>query len=222
MEKKILRARVAWLGRRPYLPVFEAMRAFTERRTEGTLDRFWFLEHEPVYTTGLREAGHLIRASSPIPIVRTDRGGLITYHGPGQLIFYPLLDLRRLGIGVRRLVEALEGAVVDLLSQYAIPASSRREAPGVYVEGGKIASVGLRIKGGCSYHGLALNVSVDLEPFQRIVPCGLEGVKVVRLVDLGVEAEPVELAPPLLAAFLDRLNLTVALEPDEAQDLLGK
>ena len=187
------------------------MRRFTEARTEETPDEFWWLEHEPVFTTGLRRSRHLLLQETSIPVIETDRGGLITYHGPGQLIFYPLLDLRRLSIGVRQLVSALEGAVIDLLSQYAIRASSRREAPGVYVEGRKIASIGLRISRGCSYHGLALNVDMDLEPFKKIIPCGLEGIEVTQLADLGVKTTPMEIAPALLAAFCDRLNLKIEL-----------
>lgn len=208
----ILQGHLRHLGRRPYLPVWQAMRRFTEHRTSETPDEFWFLEHEPVYTTGLRQAHHLFREQpSEIPVIETDRGGLITYHGPGQLIFYPLLDLRRLKIGVRELVSALEGCVVDLLRQYAIRAEARRDAPGVYVEGKKIASVGLKIKNGCSYHGLALNVHMDLTPFKAIIPCGLERMEMTQLFDLGVETSPHEVAPALLAAFCDRLDLRIEL-----------
>ncbi len=207
-----LRAQLRILGRRPYRPVWEAMRRFTETRGPETPDQFWFLEHEPVFTTGVRPARHLLKGTGSIPLVETDRGGLITYHGPGQLIFYPLLDLRRLGIGVRKLVSALEGAVVDLLRQYRIRAETRREAPGVYVEGRKIASIGLKVREGCSYHGLALNVAMDLEPFGMIIPCGLPEVEMTQLRDLGVTTRPYEVAPPLLAAFLERLQLKIVPE----------
>jgi lipoyl(octanoyl) transferase len=161
---------VRQLGRVDYAPTWRAMQAFTAARDADTPDELWFLEHAPVFTQGLNGRPEHVLAPGDIPVVRIDRGGQVTYHGPGQLVMYALVDLRRLRIGVRELVVALENAVIALAAQHGIRAAGRREAPGVYVEGRKLASIGLRVRRGCSYHGLALNVDMDLEPFGRLNP----------------------------------------------------
>lgn len=163
------------------------MEEFTARRTPATPDELWLVEHHPVFTLGLTGRREHLHDPGAIPVVHSDRGGQTTYHGPGQAVLYTLLDLRRLGLGVRPLVTALEAAVVDLLAGYGIAACPRPDAPGVYVDGAKIAALGLRVRRGCSYHGIALNVTTDLAPFSRIDPCGHRGLAVTRLADLGVE-----------------------------------
>lgn len=184
------------------------MRRFTAARQGDTLDELWLLEHLPVYTTGARRRVDFQRPPNAIPVIETDRGGLITYHGPGQLVAYALLDLKRLKIGVRGLVTALEQATCKLLRQYGLLAQARPEAPGVYVDGAKIAFLGLRVRQGLSYHGLSLNVDLDLSPFAAIVPCGIAGLKVTRLLDLGVGAKVHEVAVPWLACFMEQLNFS--------------
>ena len=157
--------------------------------TPATPDEIWLLEHPPVFTLGMAaDPAHLL-APGDIPVVQVDRGGQVTYHGPGQLVAYPLLDVRRLGITVRALVMQLEQAVIDLVAAHGINAAGRRDAPGVYVDGRKLASLGLRIRRGTSYHGVALNVDMDLAPFARINPCGLAGMQVTQLADLGIDVE---------------------------------
>jgi lipoyl(octanoyl) transferase len=178
------------------------MREFTETRGEDTTDELWLVEHPGVYTLGLNgDPGHIVRPV-PTPVIQTDRGGQVTYHGPGQLVAYALFDLRRLNIGVRTLVSGLENAAIGTLGQYGIRAVARRDAPGVYVEGKKIASLGLRIRRGCSYHGLSLNVDMDLSPFSAINPCGFQGLRVTQLADLGVRIKPLEAAVPLVAEIV--------------------
>ncbi len=163
------------------------MRAFTEGRDAATLDELWWVEHPPVFTQGLAGKAEHLLAPGDIPVVQVDRGGQVTYHGPGQLVVYCLLDVRRLGLGVRALVTALEQAVIELLAAHAIAAQTRPAAPGVYVADAKVASLGLRLRQGRSYHGLSLNLDMDLEPFTRINPCGYPGLRVTQLRDLGVE-----------------------------------
>jgi lipoyl(octanoyl) transferase len=194
------------LGRQDYETTWQAMRDFTEARGEDTPDQLWLLEHPPVYTLGLNgDLRHLIRATD-LPVVKTDRGGQITYHGPGQLIAYVLVDLRRKNLGVRSLVTALENAVIGLLKQYGIAAQSRKEAPGVYVDGRKIASVGLRVRKGCSYHGISFNVDMDLAPFAAIHPCGHAGLEVTSLAELGVEARIHDVMAPLSIEIMQNLG----------------
>ena len=177
------------LGFRPLPDVWEEMQVFTAERTADTRDEVWFVEHPPVYTLGMRaDRSHLL-APGDIPVVQIDRGGQVTYHGPGQLVAYVLLDLKRLGWTARTLVQALESAVIDTVATYGIPAQARRDAPGVYVTSGKragakLGAVGLRVKRHCSYHGLAVNVAMDLAPFAGINPCGYEGLEVTQLRDL--------------------------------------
>lgn len=173
------------LGYADYETVWRDMREFVARRDETTPDELWLLQHPPVYTRGLNCSMNPLRPSA-VPVVQTDRGGQITYHGPGQLIAYPLIDVRRRGLGVKRLVTLLEQSVIDLLGAYGIDGKRRDKAPGVYVDGRKIAALGIRIRRGCSYHGLSLNVDMDLAPFTDIDPCGFEGLEVTQLKDLGV------------------------------------
>ena len=185
------------LGRVPYDHAYQAMRRLTATRSASTPDELWLLEHPAVYTVG--QAGrleHLLRETA-IPVARVDRGGQITFHGPGQLVAYVLLDLRRRGLTIRRLVATLEQAVIDLLAGYRIAGERRPGAPGVYVAGAKIAALGLRVRNGCSYHGLALNVAMDLAPFRDIDPCGYAGLQVTQLADLGVEAPASDVADVL-------------------------
>lgn len=193
--------RLRELGRVDYLDTLDAMRAYTDSRDAGSPDEIWLLEHDPVLTLGQRGNREHVLAGSAVPIVQSDRGGQVTYHGPGQLVMYLLIDIRRRGIGVRALVDGIENAVIALLADYGIEANARREAPGVYVGGRKIAALGLRVRRGCSYHGLSLNVDMDLEPFSRINPCGYEGLEVTQLVDLGVD-EPVSLVSSRLVNHL--------------------
>ncbi len=173
------------LGRRPLPAVWEEMKRFTAGRGRDTRDEVWFVEHPAIFTLGLNgNAAHILDAGA-IPVLKVDRGGQVTYHGPGQLVAYTLLDLARLKLGVRSLVEALERAVVDTAAEYGVEAKGRRDAPGVYVDGCKLAALGLKISRQCSYHGIALNVDMDLEPFSRINPCGFEALPVTDLSTLG-------------------------------------
>jgi lipoyl(octanoyl) transferase len=180
---------VRWLGRVEYEPTLREMQRFTDERNAATPDELWLLEHPPVFTLGMAaDPGHVL-AAGDIPLVQTDRGGQVTYHGPGQLVAYPLLDIRRLGLQVRTLVMRLEQAVIDLVATHGIVAEGRRDAPGVYVQEQKLASLGLRVRRGASYHGLALNVDMDLAPFSRINPCGMAGLAVTSLASLGVRTD---------------------------------
>ena len=173
------------LGRQPYQPVLDAMRAFTDRRDESAGDEFWLLQHEPVFTLGQAGKPEHVLAAGNIPVLQVERGGQVTYHGPGQIVGYPLINLRRLGLGVRELVDRIEQAIIDTLDHWNIVAVRRPGAPGVYVADAKIGALGLRIRRGCSFHGLALNVAMDLEPFRRINPCGYQGLLVTQMLDLG-------------------------------------
>ena len=194
------------LGHQPYEPVWRAMQEFTNTRDESTPDEIWFCEHESVFTLGLNTRPEHLLAPGDIPVIQIDRGGQVTYHGPGQLMIYPLIDLRRAGLGVRDLVTALEQCVVDLASDYGIEAASRCDAPGVYIDGVKLASVGLRIRRGCSFHGMALNVDVDLEPFSRINPCGFEGLELTDLARLGADSSLDTVRDKLLPHLLRHLK----------------
>jgi lipoyl(octanoyl) transferase len=169
-----------------YLSTWQAMKRFTAARAGNTPDEIWLLQHSPVYTQGVAGKPEHLLHNNGILVIRTDRGGQITYHGPGQIIAYLLLDMRRLKLSVRGLVRTMEGAVIDLLKDYGIDAEGHDDAPGVYVDGAKIASLGLKIRNGCCYHGLALNVSMDLTPFAAINPCGYSGLRVMQLRDLGI------------------------------------
>jgi len=173
------------LGLVPYEPTWRSMQRFTDERSSASPDEIWFLEHPPVYTLGLNASREHVKFAGEIPVVQIDRGGQVTYHGPGQLVVYALLDLKRAGLGIREFVTALERSVIDLAAEWGIGAECRRNAPGVYVAGRKLASVGVRVRRGGSFHGLALNVALDLEPFRRINPCGYRGLEMTQLSELG-------------------------------------
>jgi lipoyl(octanoyl) transferase len=173
------------LGRQPYEPVWRAMQAFTDARGADTPDELWIVEHDPVFTLGQAGRWEHVLVPGEIPVVPVDRGGQVTYHGPGQIVAYPMLDLRRLGLGVRELVHRIEQAIIDTLDTWNIVAVRREGAPGVYVGDAKVAALGLRVRRGCTFHGLAFNVNMDLEPFHRINPCGYQGLAVTQVLDLG-------------------------------------
>ena len=194
-------------GLQDYVPLWHEMQEFTDTRDENTPDEIWFVEHPPVFTMGLNASEEHLLAPGDIPVVQIDRGGQVTFHGPGQLMIYPLLDLKRSNIGIRNLVTALEQSVVDLVAEYEVAAVARADAPGVYVAGDKLASVGLRIRRGSSFHGMALNVDVDLEPFSRINPCGYAELQMTDLKRLGVNLELEESSQKLLPHFLAHLDL---------------
>ena len=197
---------VRHLGRVPYLSTWQAMQRFTDERTSDTSDEIWLLEHDPVFTLGMNADPAHVLAAGDIPVVKVDRGGQVTYHGPGQLVVYPLIDLRRAALGVRDIVTALEQAVILCVARYGISATTRPKAPGVYVNGAKIASVGIRVRRGASYHGLALNISMDLEPFQRINPCGYEGLTMTQLSALGGSTDLSCVAADLLTDLTSMLS----------------
>ncbi|SDH26616.1 lipoyl(octanoyl) transferase [Pseudomonas benzenivorans] len=190
---------VRHLGLVDYLPTLEAMRRLTAERDELTADEIWLLQHPRVFTQGQAGKPEHLLAPGDIPVIQVERGGQVTYHGPGQLVAYLMLDLRRLGLGVRELVTAMEQSLVDVLAAYAVEAAPKADAPGVYVNGDKIASLGLRVRRGCSFHGLALNVDMDMSPFWRINPCGYAGLKMVQLKDLLA-------APPSFDEVAQRLE----------------
>jgi len=206
---------VSWLGLRDYDQTWRAMRRFTDERGPNTGDALWLVQHPPVFTLG--QAGRPEHVLNPgaIPVLQSDRGGQVTYHGPGQIIAYLLLDLRRAGVGVKRLVHLLEQAVIDVLADHGIAAAAHPDAPGVYVATAKIASIGLRVRHGCSYHGIALNVDLDLEPFQRINPCGYAGLQVTRLADLAPGVVLEQVAEQLAAAIAGNLGLWTGGAGDE-------
>ncbi len=212
------------LGRRDYEPVWRAMQAFTEARREAAVhgavpdgsrgeirDELWLVEHPPVYTLGLNGKREHLLAPGEIPVIPVDRGGQVTYHGPGQVVAYLLLDLNRRGLGVRELVEHIEQAVIALLAGYGIAARARRDAPGVYVGEAKIAALGLRVRRGYSYHGLSLNVAMDLAPFHRINPCGHAGMAVTQLADAGGPADPARVTADLVPHLSARLGYNAVL-----------
>ncbi len=190
------------------------MQRFTDARNDTTPDELWVVEHDPVFTLGQAGKREHVLAPGDIPVVQVDRGGQVTYHGPGQIVVYPLLELRRLGIGVRDYVCRIEQAVIDTLGEWNIGAERRDGAPGVYVADAKIAALGIRVRRGCTFHGLAFNVSMDLEPFRRINPCGYEGLQVTSVLDLGGPSG-IEAAKPVLLDHLARqLGLELAPTPE--------
>jgi lipoyl(octanoyl) transferase len=199
------------LGRQPYAPVWHAMQRFTDARTDATRDELWVVEHDPVFTLGQAGKDEHVLAPGDIPVLHVDRGGQVTYHGPGQLVIYPLLQLRRLGIGVRDYVCRIEQAIIDTLDEWNIGAERLDGAPGVYVGGAKVAALGIRVRRGCTFHGLAFNVSMDLEPFRRINPCGYQGLQVTSVVDLGGPSGMAAVTPVLLGHLARQFGL--ALEP---------
>ena len=206
---------VRQLGHQDYASVYRAMQEFTNARDAASVDELWQVEHAPVFTQGMAGKAEHLLAPGNIPVIHTDRGGKVTYHGPGQVVIYCLLDVRRLGFSVRGLVSALEQAVLALLTSYGIAGSTRRDAPGVYVDEAKIASLGLRIRNGRSYHGLSLNVDMDLEPFTRINPCGYAGLRVTQLRDLGVAVSPPTAATALLQQLAQQIGATALVSCPE-------
>ena len=194
------------LGLAPYEPTWRRMQRFTEQRDAHAPDQIWTLQHPPVFTLGMKGSRDHLLDPGDIPVIAVDRGGQVTYHGPGQLVVYPLLDVRRRGLGVRALVSLLEQTVIDLLATEGVAAVARPDAPGVYVDGAKVASVGLRIRRGCSYHGLSLNVDMDLTPFSRINPCGYAGLPVTDLARLGVGLNLTQVETRLADGLRQRLE----------------
>ena len=204
MSRPIL---VRRLGRQPYVPVWRAMQAYTGARGPDTPDELWLLEHEPVFTLGQAGKWEHVLLPGEIPVVPVDRGGQVTYHGPGQIVAYPLLDLRRLKLGVRELVCRIEQAIIDTLAEWNVVAQRRAGAPGVYVGEAKIAALGLRVRRGCTLHGLAFNIAMDLAPFHRINPCGYRGLAVTQLADLGGPGSLARVEDVLLAELLRQFDL---------------
>jgi lipoyl(octanoyl) transferase len=202
------------LGRQSYEPVWRAMQAFTDTRGPDTPDELWVLEHDPVFTLGQAGKWEHVLLPGEIPVVPVDRGGQVTYHGPGQIVAYPLFDLRRLKIGVRELVTRIEQAIIDTLDTWNIGAARRDGAPGVYVGDAKVAALGIRVRRGCTFHGLSFNVAMDLEPFHRINPCGYQGLQVTSVLDLGGPSGMQAVKPVLLAQLARQFGLT--LQPLDA------
>jgi lipoyl(octanoyl) transferase len=199
---------IRWLGRQDYQTCWRAMQDFTQQRSEVTADEIWLVEHDPVFTQGQNGKPEHVLNPGNIPIIQTDRGGQITYHGPGQLMVYTLIDLRRKKFNVRDLVSRIEQSVVDFLAAYHITAIAKRDAPGVYVDQQKICSIGLRIRKGCSYHGIAFNVALDLEPFSRINPCGFSELKMVQFSALGGSSSLLETGRGLVKYLIKNLGYT--------------
>ncbi|MBZ4040116.1 lipoyl(octanoyl) transferase LipB [Lysobacter sp. 13A] len=206
-------AKVRDLGRQRYEPVWRAMQAFTDARDEATPDELWLVEHDPVFTLGQAGKPEHVLMPGDIPVLHVDRGGQVTYHGPGQIVLYPLLDLRRLKVGVREYVCRIEQAIIDTLGDWNIEAVRREGAPGVYVAGAKIAALGIRVRRGCTFHGLAFNIAMDLSPFQRINPCGFEGLQVTSLVDLGGPSGLDAVKPALVGHVAAQFGLEVEPAP---------
>jgi lipoyl(octanoyl) transferase len=196
------------LGRQPYEATWKAMSAFTDQRGPDTPDELWLLEHDPVFTLGQAGKMEHVLAPGDIPVVPVDRGGQVTYHGPGQIVGYPLIDLRRAGVGVREMVHKIEQAIIDTLDHWNIGAERVEGAPGVYVAGAKVAALGLRVRRGCSFHGLAFNVDMDLEPFHRINPCGYKGLQVTQVLDLGGPSRLADVEDALVEEFCRQFGFT--------------
>ncbi len=206
-----VRKPVSWLvrdlGQCAYEPVWRAMQAFTDARDGTVPDELWIVQHDPVFTLGQAGKPEHVLAAGDIPVLRVDRGGQVTYHGPGQIVAYPLVDLRRIGLGVRELVECIEQAVIEVLADWNILGERKPGAPGVYVAGAKVMALGLRVRRGCSFHGLAFNVAMDLEPFQRINPCGYQGLAVTSVLDLGGPSQPESIVATLVEALSAQLGM---------------
>ena len=198
--------KVKHLGEVDYQKTWQQMQNFTNSRQQDTADEIWFLQHPPVYTLGKNGKAEHVLNSADIPVINSDRGGQVTYHGPGQIVVYTLLDLNRLKTGVRELVTVIEQSLIELLASYGVNSTARPEAPGVYVNNAKIAALGLRVRKGCSFHGLALNVDMDLEPFSRINPCGYEGLEVTQLKNLVTDIEIKGVVDNLQQTLLKNLN----------------
>ncbi len=211
---------VRHLGRQPYEPVWRAMQAFTEQRDDNTVDELWFVEHDPVFTQGQAGKAEHVLAPGDIPVIKIDRGGQVTYHGPGQLVVYLLLDVRRSGSGPRKIVSAIEQAIIKTLEGYGIEAYAKPEAPGVYIDEAKIAALGLRFRKMKSYHGLSFNIDMDTEPFDRINPCGYEGLQVAQLNDFVEKVEWNEVSSRLLECLMTELGYNKAHTNNDSVSLL--
>jgi len=212
------------LGRQPFMTVWPAMEQYTDQRGDDADDELWLVEHDPVFTLGQAGKPEHVLAPGDIPVHRTNRGGQVTYHGPGQLVAYPLVDLRRLNIGVREFVCRIEQALIDTLATWQIRAVRKDGAPGVYVDGAKIGALGLRVRRGCTFHGLAFNVAMDLEPFSRINPCGYQGLQVTSVVKSGGPSTLAEVKPVLVAQLSGQLGLRAeftAVLPDLSASVLS-
>lgn len=196
------------LGMQPWAPVSLAMHQFTDQRNDNTPDEIWLVEHPPVFTQGQAGKSEHLLMPGDIPVMQSDRGGQVTYHGPGQQVMYVMVNLKRRKTGVRQLVTALEQTVVDTLAHFSVTANARPDAPGVYVDGKKICSLGLRIRNGCSFHGLALNIDMDLTPFLRINPCGYAGMEMTQLAALTASVTPADIQPLLIKNFALQLAIT--------------
>ena len=217
-SRQRLPARAFDLGRQAYEPVWRAMQRFTDKRDQDTLDELWLVEHEPVFTLGQAGKPEHVLAPGEIPVLHVDRGGQVTYHGPGQIVLYPLLDLRRIGIGVREYVCRIEQAIIDTLDEWNIGGQRREGAPGVYVAGAKVAALGIRVRRGCTFHGLAFNIGMDLEPFHRINPCGYQGLQVTSMRDLGGPSSMDAVKPVLLDHIARQFGLALEEEGDSSPD----
>ncbi|MEE4217667.1 MAG: lipoyl(octanoyl) transferase LipB [Xanthomonadales bacterium] len=202
---------VRHLGLADYEPVWRAMQDFTDSRGADTDDELWLVEHPPVFTQGQAGKAEHVLAPGDIPVIQVDRGGQVTYHGPGQIVAYPLVDLKRIGVGVRDFVNRIEEAIIRVLAVYGVAGERLEGAPGIYVKGDKIASLGLRVRRGCTFHGLAFNIDMDLEPFQRINPCGYQGLRVVRLADFA-ELEFAEVEGHLVEEFVKQLGYSDVID----------
>ena len=209
------------LGRQPYLATWPAMEGYSDARGEDGDDQLWLLEHDPVFTLGQAGKPEHVLAPGDIPVVRTNRGGQVTYHGPGQIVAYPLIDLRRRRLGVREFVCRIEQALIDTLATWNIAAARKEGAPGVYVGGAKIGALGLRVRRGCSFHGLAFNVNLDPEPFARINPCGYQGLAVTSVLECGGPSRLADVAPVLVEKLAAQLGLQPVLEPGLPPALLA-
>ena len=217
-SRQRLPARAFDLGRQAYEPVWRAMQRFTDKRDQDTPDELWLVEHEPVFTLGQAGKPEHVLAPGEIPVLHVDRGGQVTYHGPGQIVLYPLLDLRRIGIGVREYVCRIEQAIIDTLDEWNIGGQRREGAPGVYVAGAKVAALGIRVRRGCTFHGLAFNIGMDLEPFHRINPCGYQGLQVTSMRDLGGPSSMDAVKPVLLDHIARQFGLALEEEGDSSPD----
>ena len=206
-RRGVLPATVRDLGRQPYEPVWRAMQRHTDARDDATGDELWLVEHDPVFTLGQAGKPEHVLAPGDIPVVHVDRGGQVTYHGPGQIVAYPLFDLKRMRIGVRDYVCRIEQAIIDTVAEWNIHAERKDGAPGVYVAGAKIGALGIRVRRGCTFHGLAFNIAMDLEPFRRINPCGYQGLQVVALRDLGGPSSLQAVKPVLLEKIAEQFGL---------------
>ena len=205
-------------GLQPYEPIWRAMQAFTDARTADTADELWVVEHEPVFTLGQAGKWEHVLLPGDIPVLPVDRGGQVTYHGPGQIVAYPLIDLRRAALGVREFVRRIEQAIIDTLAGWNIVGARKDGAPGVYVAGAKIAALGLRVRRGCTFHGLAFNIAMDLEPFRRINPCGFEGLAVTQMLDLGGPSRLADVETVLVGELARQLGLSAQIAPPHTFD----